>query len=117
MRAFCSKLAVRASKCRKQPASGLALAVLLSCLVEGCSSVPPSLGGMPAGMPERPANPPAYPAVHDMPPARTDVPLNEADKKKLKEELDATRKRAAHRAGRPDPTVNGAESAGTNRNP
>ena len=71
-----------------------------------------------SSVPERPANPPAYPAVHDMPPARTDVPLNEADKKKLKEELDATRKRAAQRAGRPDPTtVNGAESAGPNRNP
>ena len=48
----------------------------------------------------------------------TDVPLNEAEKKKLKEDLDATKKRAARRAGRPDPTtVKSGDPAATNRNP
>jgi hypothetical protein len=102
----------------RQPVSCLALTVVLSCLVGGCSSLPRSLGGMPEGMPERPATPPIYPAVHDMPPARNGVPLNEADKKKLKDELATTRNRAARRAGRPDPAAaTDTRSAGANRNP
>jgi len=50
-------------------------------------------------MPERPAVQPEYPAVHDMPPPRTDSTLSEDEKKRLKDELIASRERAALRAG------------------
>ena len=42
-------------------------------------------------MPERPAVQPEYPAVHDMPPPRTDSTLSEDEKKRLKDELIASR--------------------------
>ena len=75
-------------------------------LLSACSSsnrigdsLPPSLGGMPAGMPERPAVQPDYPAVHDLPPPRADTTLSDAEKKSLKDDLIASRERAALRAG------------------
>jgi hypothetical protein len=125
---------------RKQCAQVLAVAGLLAAigLLSACSgsrigdSLPPSLGGLPEGVPERPAVQPAYPAVHDMPPPRADTTLSEAEKKNLKDELIATRERAALRAGvkKPDTTKKPAsakkpegsdggipQSAGTARNP
>jgi hypothetical protein len=94
-------------------------------------SLPPSLGGLPAGMPERPAVQPDYPAVHDLPPPRTDTTLSDAEKKSLKDELIASRERAALRAGvkkadrgkpaaakKPDSSDSGStQSAGAARNP
>jgi hypothetical protein len=68
-------------------------------------------------VPERPAAPPAYPAVHDMPPTRADVPLTEAERKRLREELTASRERAARQAAtNPDAPVP-ASTSGTARNP
>jgi hypothetical protein len=79
---------------------GFAAAALLSgaAMLAGCSSaidhIPTAIGGLPEGIPARPAEPPPYPAVHDMPPPRGSTPLNEAEKKQLKDDLIATRNRA-----------------------
>jgi hypothetical protein len=90
----------------RQPARVLLVALLLAgaAMVSGCSSyalidaMPTAVGGLPEGTPERPATPQQYPAVHDMPPPRNDIPLNEAEKKKLKDDLTASRERAARQA-------------------
>src|SRR5438128_3853678 len=107
---------------RRQCARAGAAACLLACLLTGCSSamvdsMPASIGGLPEGAPERPAVPPAYPAVHDMPPPRADSVLSEAEKKKLREDLAATRERAARRAAEPDATAatGGTQAGGTAR--
>lgn len=82
---------------RTGPARALAAALLLAGItgLAGCSSaidhIPTWAGGLPGGAPERPATQSAYPAVHDMPPARTDTVLSEAERKKLKDDLNAMR--------------------------
>src|SRR5215218_4428719 len=67
-------------------------------MLGGCSStidhIPTAIGGLPEGVPARPAEPPPYPAVHDMPAPRGSTPLNDAEKKLLKDDLAATRDRA-----------------------
>jgi hypothetical protein len=77
----------------------MAAALLLAATLAGCSSVidtmPSSVGGLPEGVPARPAAAPAYPAVHDLPAARPDGALNEAESKRLREELKNTRARVA----------------------
>ena len=105
-----------------------------AALLSACSpsSLPPSLGGLPQNFPERPAVQPAYPAVHDMPPPRGDATLSAAEKKKLKDDLIASRERAELRAGvkkpektsksesskKPDSTDTGdTQSAGAVRSP
>ena len=57
--------------------------------------LPNAVGGLPENAPERAAVQPEFPAVHDMPPARNSVILTEAEKKKIKDELNATRDRIA----------------------
>ena len=97
-----------------------ALAIAGAAVLSGCSvshtiidAMPASVGGLPEGTPERPATPTPYPAVHSMPPSRTDTPLSEAEKKRLREELIATRERNAREA-----TTTGAIApAGSARNP
>jgi hypothetical protein len=90
-------------------------------LLSGCSShalidgLPPAVGGLPEGTPERPATPASYPPVHDRPPAREDTPLSEAEKKRLQEELIATRERAARQAASKEAT--GSTPSGNARNP
>ena len=77
----------------------MAAALLLAATLAGCSSmvdtIPSSMGGLPEGVPARPAAAPAYPAVHDLPTARRDGALNEAESKRLREELKNTRARIA----------------------
>lgn len=110
-----------------------AAGLLSSCSASRIAdSLPPSLGGLPEGVPERPAVQPEYPAVHDLPPPRADSTLSEAEKKSLKNELITTRERAVLRAGakktetttkrasakRPESSDSGnPQSAGTARNP
>jgi hypothetical protein len=103
----------------------LATALVLAgaAALAGCSSsymvidaMPSSVGGLPEHTPERPATPPAYPAVHDMPPGRSDVTLTDAEKKRLREELAATRERAARQAANPDGT-GATPASGNARNP
>jgi len=94
------------------PVRALTLALLLggAAALSGCSSytlidaLPQSVGGLPEGTPERSAAQRQYPAVHDLPPSRADTPLNEAEKKRLKDDLTAVRDRAARQAtGAPEP--------------
>ena len=96
----------------------VAAALLLAATLCGCSSVvdsiPTSLGGLPEGVPQRPAIPPAFPSVHEMPPARQDGALNEADSKRLREELKNTRIRVAPTEATGSIT---APNAGGARNP
>ncbi len=77
----------------------VAAALLLAATLAGCSSiidtVPSSVGGLPEGVPARPAVAPAYPAVHDLPRSRREGALNEAESKRLREELKNTRARVA----------------------
>jgi hypothetical protein len=77
----------------------MAAALLLAATLAACSSVidtvPSSMGGLPEGVPARPVTAPAYPAVHDLPAARRDGALNEAESKRLREELKNTRARIA----------------------
>jgi hypothetical protein len=95
----------------------LVAALLLAAALAGCSSmgdhVPASMGGLPEGVPERQAGPAQFPAVHDMPPQRQDSALNEAESKRLREELKNTRNRIT-----PTETTGGtAAKAGGARNP
>jgi hypothetical protein len=105
---------------------GAALLVAAAATLSGCSSaglvdhIPTAVGGLPEGAPERPTTQPAYPAVHDMPPARNATVLSDAEKKRLKEELTATRERiakdnAANQAG--DDAFMATGSAGRAPNP
>jgi hypothetical protein len=72
--------------------------LLLAASLCGCSSVvdtiPSWAGGLPEGVPARSANPPAYPAVHDMPPPRQDTALSDAERKRLRKDLNVTRDKA-----------------------
>jgi hypothetical protein len=97
---------------------GLA-ALALGAMLAGCSSamidnIPTSLGGLPEGVPQRPAVQPAYPAVHDMPQQRPDVPLSEAERKQLAEDL--ARARDRDRSAIPASDTTGG-AAGAARNP
>jgi len=102
-----------------------ALALAGASVLSGCSSyalidsMPAAIGGLPEAVPERPAVQPAYPAVHDMPPTRADTPLTDAEKKRLREDLAASRERAARQAAaNPDaPATVGTPASGTARNP
>ena len=94
----------------------VAAALLLAATLAGCSSiidtVPSSVGGLPEGVPARPAVAPAYPAVHDLPPSRRDGALNEAESKRLREDLKGTRARMA-----PPPEAAAGADAGSARTP
>ena len=101
-------------------ARALAAALLLAgaATLSGCSStidhIPTAIGGLPEGVPQRQATPAAYPAVHDMPPARTDEPLSDAEKKRLREDLAKMRDNAvrdATTAISADPTGTSAGAA------
>jgi hypothetical protein len=52
------------------------------------------VGGLPEKIPPRSETPPEFPAVHDQPAARAEGLLNEAERKKLKDDLAASRDRA-----------------------
>jgi uncharacterized membrane protein len=104
----------------------LALAVAAASALAGCSTsymvidaMPAAVGGLPEKTPERPETPPAYPAVHDMPGTRADTPLSEAERKRLREELAATRERNAKRGAEAtrETTGGGEPATGTARNP
>ena len=73
----------------------LAAAMALSgCASHLADSVPAVVGGLPEKIPARSETPPEFPAVHDRPTARADGLLNEAERKKLKDDLTASRERA-----------------------
>jgi hypothetical protein len=98
----------------------VAAALVLAAMLAGCSSVvdtiPTTLGGLPDGTPARPTTETAYPSVHDMPPPRQERALNEADTKRLREELKQTRARLAPKETTGS-TGSGAADTGSARNP
>jgi hypothetical protein len=68
-------------------------------VLSGCAShigdnMPTLVGGLPEKIPPRSETPPEFPAVHDRPAARSEGLLDEAERKKLKDELTASRDRA-----------------------
>ena len=73
----------------------LAAAMALSgCASHLADSVPAMVGGLPEKIPARSETPPEFPAVHDRPTPRADGLLNEDERKKLKDDLAASRDRA-----------------------
>jgi hypothetical protein len=74
--------------------------VLSGCASHLADSVPAVVGGLPEKVPPRSETPPEFPAVHDRPAPRADGLLSEAERKKLKDDLNASRDRAA-RLGQP----------------
>jgi hypothetical protein len=104
-------------------ARALAAAALLTgaAVLAGCSStidhIPTAVGGLPEGIPARPAEPPPYPAVYDMPPPRGSTPLNEAEKKLLKDDLIATRNRAIQQGTEATTATVGTEASGSPARP
>jgi hypothetical protein len=81
-------------------------AVGLLSLVAGCSSttsmlssLPPSLGGLPADAPARPpAEQTSFPAVHDMPPPRTAATLTPEQVQAVEAEIAFARARQKQQA-------------------
>jgi hypothetical protein len=78
----------------------------LLLLVAGCSSttsmlssLPPSLGGLPADAPARPdASLTSYPAVHDLPPPRTAATLTPEQVQAVEAEIAFARERQKQQA-------------------
>ncbi len=91
------------AKAGRSAGARLALALVLASGLCACSStlssLPPQLGGLPAGTPKQPAAPAGYPAVHDMPPPRNDVTLTDEQQKKATAELTALRLQQEKDAG------------------
>jgi hypothetical protein len=75
--------------------------------------IPTGLGGLPEGVPARPTTSSEYPAVHDMPAGRQEGTLTEAERKRLRDELNETRKRLMA----PDKTRGTARAGGSADNP
>ena len=91
------------AKAGRKPLPLIALALGLSACSSTLSSLPPQMGGLPAGTPQQqqPA-PAAYPAVHDMPPPRPDVVWTQEERKKAEAELMALRERQTKEAAFPN---------------
>jgi hypothetical protein len=90
-----------------------ALAVVLAAAtgVSGCTthiadSLPTAVGGLPEHTPPRPSTQAEFPAVHDRPQARTEGLLSEDERKKLKDELTASRDRTTKLAPKSEPPAN-----------
>ncbi len=60
---------------------------LSGCASHLADSVPAVVGGLPEKIPARSETPPEFPAVHDRPAPRAEGLLNEAERKKLKDDL------------------------------
>jgi hypothetical protein len=93
--------------------TGPLMAALLAAAmtVSGCTthigdSVPAAIGGLPEHTPARPTTQSEFPAIGDQPQARSEVLLNEAERKKLKDDLNASRDRAAKLAPKLEPPAN-----------
>jgi hypothetical protein len=81
--------------------SGLLMAAVFAAAtaISGCTthiadSVPASVGGLPEHTPARAATPAEFPAVGDRPQPRAEGLLDEAGRKKLRDDLNASRDHA-----------------------
>ena len=88
-------------------AAVLAAAMAMSgCTTHIADSVPPVVGGLPEHTPARSATPAEFPAVGDRPQARTEGLLSEDERKKLKDDLAASRDRATKLAPKSESAAN-----------
>src|SRR6059036_2223133 len=71
-----------------------AATAMSGCAAHIADSVPAVVGGLPEHTPARPATPVEFPAVGDRPQPRTEALLDEAGRKKLKDDLNASRDHA-----------------------
>jgi len=78
-----------------------AAAAVCGCTTHIADSVPVVAGGLPEHTPARPATPAEFPAVHDRPEPRAQGLLTEDERKKLKDDLTATRERTNRLASEP----------------
>ena|SRR5215510_11431570 len=76
------------------------------CTTHIADSVPVVAGGLPEHTPARPATPAEFPSVHDRPELRTQGLLSEDERKKLKDDLTATRERTSKLAPKSEPPAN-----------
>jgi hypothetical protein len=72
----------------------VAAMALSGCASHLADSVPAVVGGLPEKVPPRSETAAEFPAVHDRPAPRVEELLSEAERKKLKEDLNASRDRA-----------------------
>src|SRR5262245_12043367 len=93
--------------------SGLLTAAVLTAAtaISGCTthiadSVPPVVGGLPEHTPARPATPVEFPAVGERPQPRAEGLLSEDERKKLREDLTASRDRATKLVPKSEPPAN-----------
>ena len=89
-------------------AAALAVVLAAATVVSGCTthiadSLPTAVGGLPEHTPARPATQAEFPAVHDRPEPRTEGLLSEDERKKLKDELTASRDRTTKLAPKSEP--------------
>src|SRR5262245_14902135 len=70
-----------------------AAAAVCGCTTHIADSVPVVAGGLPEHTPARPATPAEFPSVHERPEPRAQGLLTEDERKKLKDDLTATRER------------------------
>ena len=71
----------------------VAAMVLSGCASHLADSVPAAVGGLPEKIPPRSDTAAEFPAVHDRPAPRAEGLLSEAERKKLKDDLTASRDR------------------------
>jgi hypothetical protein len=81
----------------------VALAAVSGCTTHIADSLPTAVGGLPEHTPARPTTQAEFPAVHDRPEARTEGLLSEDERKKLKDELTASRDRTTKLAPKSEP--------------
>jgi hypothetical protein len=94
-----------------------------SASLAGCSSaliidhIPAAIGGLPEGAPERPATPVAFPPVHSAPAGdRGPTVLTDAERKRLRDDLSASRDRSMREAASPTEVIDITPPAGAARN-
>src|SRR5215831_5402801 len=83
-----------------------AASAISGCTTHIADSVPAVVGGLPEHTPARPATPGEFPAVGDRPQARTEGLLTEDERKKLKDELNASRDRTTRLVPKSEPSTN-----------
>jgi hypothetical protein len=83
-----------------------AATAISGCTTHIADSVPPVVGGLPEHTPARPATPVEFPAVGDRPQARTEGLLSEEERKKLRDDLTASRDRATKLVPKSEPAAN-----------
>jgi hypothetical protein len=80
-----------------------AAAAVSGCTTHIADNLPSAVGGLPEHTPARSATPVEFPAVGDRPQARAEGLLSEDERKKLKDDLTATRERTSKLAPKSEP--------------